>query len=100
MAAGSTCSSLRSRLELQTGELELLESVFSGQGEFKITDGAAHEQVNAYVRDLTPIVPGRLGCSLHISVHCSERRADVLFHVTVKLPHRYIVGWERNIGVI
>lgn len=83
-------SGLRSRLELQLDELDLLESVFSGEGEFEVGDAAVREQARAHARGLTPIAPGRLSCALHISVRSSQHRVETSVHVAVKLSHRCV----------
>lgn len=84
---------LRSRLELQLDELDLLESVFSGEGEFEVGDAGVRERASAYARGLVPATPGRLGCTLHIPVERSaQHRVEASVHVTVKLSHRCVAA--------
>ena len=61
-------AALRSALEQQVDELELLQSIFSVPGEFQIEDHASFESVSLFLKDLTPGIPGRLNYSLHIPI--------------------------------
>ena len=59
---------LKDNLEQQIDEFELLQSMFSGPGEFQVDDEASYDQVIAYVKALTPNTPARLRFTVHILV--------------------------------
>ena len=91
---------LKTNLEQQMDELELLQSVFSAPGEFQIEDQATFDQASAFLRDLTPATPGRLSCSLHIPIgaHQPEGPPEAsggdgstsqhILNISIRLPHR------------
>ncbi len=107
-------AALRSLLEQQVDELELLQSIFSAPGEFQIDDQTSFERVSVFLKDLIPGVPGRLSYSLHIPIdaHHSEdggpevqpappdlkgscsavatQQRQHIVDVSVKLPHGYV----------
>ena len=96
---------LRSRLEQQSDELELLQSMFSAPGEFQIDDQTSYDQVSSFLRSLTPDAPGRLSCSLHIPIeahhHHDAGEGTATRHtvdVFIRLPHRYL--WIKSSHLI
>ena len=92
---------LKSNLEQQIDELELLQSMFSAPGEFQIEDQSTFDQASAFIRDLTPATPGRLSCSLHIPIDAHQPAApgasasggdshtdQHILNISIRLPHR------------
>ena len=96
----------KGNLEQQIDEFELLQSMFSGPGEFQVDDEASYDQVTAFLRDLTPHTPGRLRFTVHIvvdtypplqseqdSVDDTAAGSKSIQHsvdISFKLPHRYL----------
>ncbi len=65
-------AALRSLLEQQLDEMELLQSMFSSPGEFQIDDQSSFEQASHFRNGLVPGIPGRLSYSLHILVDAQQ----------------------------
>lgn len=64
------------RLQEQLEELELLESVFSGPGEFQIEDRLSHERAQAYLGQLTSDPPKNLSCRLVVPINAHQESDD------------------------
>jgi len=104
---------LKDNLEQQIDEFELLQSMFSGPGEFQVDDEASYDQVIAYVKALTPNTPARLRFTVHIlvdarppldseqdSVDGAVTGSKTVQHgvdISFKLPHRYVFNFSREI---
>ena len=86
---GSTLS-VKDNLEQQINEIELLQSVYSMPGEFKIDDEAAFTLAGSFINGLSVTHPSTLSYTVHLTVsNEDEEQYNIITDICCRIQNTY-----------